>query len=184
MQRHVELLRQAIEIIRKDLVFDQQPRKAKVGWFARRRLRKGARLLEDAVLLTHDRYEPRWWLGKIHQRLGDHDKALKWFLEARRLEPEKPSVALESGNEALEVGDNELAVHEFGQFAAVPGRTQAALLHNLGVALLLTGRTAEAHGALTQSASLLADVRASRMLNAVEDVRAGRRPGPRHVREL
>ena len=177
------LFKRAISLVRPHLILDEGREVGEPGWLARRRLRKGITLLEQALAIAPFKWECRFWIGKALQRLGDRREALTWFGDALRQEPGNATVALEAANEALELGEYEVAV-AFLRPATALEPSHAALHHNLAVALLLAGRPRDALQAVDLSAGLKADARAAWLRGWIEDVLAGRRPVPHSMAEL
>jgi len=177
------LYNRALRLARRHLLIDGEPQTGHPGWLARRQLRKGVTLFEQALKIAPFKWEGRFWIGKALQRLGDHKGAMTWFMDALKAQPDNPTIAMEAANEAAELGEFELGVGLLRP-AAVQQPRNAALRHNLAIHQLLAGRPKEAFESLEHAARL--EVRAStgRFMSYVEAVLAGRVPCPKTLVEV
>jgi Flp pilus assembly protein TadD len=108
---------------------------------------------------------------------------MTWFTEALRQDPENPTIAKETANAALELGQFELGVALLRP--ATLQRPEDPVLHyDLAVQLLLSGHPNEAYSSLEVAARLEAHRDTARLMNYVEKVLTGRKPCPRSVHEL
>jgi tetratricopeptide (TPR) repeat protein len=183
IERHNALYRRAYSLIRPHIFIDGESRSARPGWFARRRLRKGIALFHRALRINPNSWQSRFWVAKALQRLGDHRESMSWFSDALRLDEANGRVANEAAVEALQVGDSKLAL-ALVRPAAQLNPDDAALQHNLGLALLLCGRVAEAHQAFTRAAAHQSDRTAARLVALTELVLRGERPCPRTLTDV
>jgi len=122
-----------------------------------------------------------WALGKIYQRLGDHERSYQWFLRARSLNPDQPDVAREAGLAAMDAGRVEEAL-ELCLAAVHLSPDDLGLRCNLALAYLLAGDDSNA----LECASIAAngdpgDDISQNVLAFVRDVRDGRKPRPRKL---
>ncbi len=154
------------------------------GWFAKRRLTKAIACFEAALAIHPEGWPSLWALGKIHQRLGRNDEALRCFARAHELKPDHPDVAREAGITAADLGDGSAAVKFLeAAMAASPG--DGGLPSNLALAHLLCGDVAAARAAVARAAVLLPDDPiVHKVERVVEDVATGRRPRPKTLAEL
>lgn len=125
-----------------------------------------------------------WQLGKIYQRLGQHDEASLWFDRAFEVNPTQPDVAREAGLAALEAGRyRDGACLFLVAIQSSPG--DGGLRANLALAYLLDSRREdalrEAELAAKQDPS---DAVSANVLRLVRNVQAGRRPQPRSAADL
>ena len=125
-----------------------------------------------------------WQLGKIYQRLGQHDESLQWFYRAFEVNPSQPDVAREAGLAALETGHHRDGACLFIS-ALENSPRDSGLRANLALAYLLDGRLddalRESELAANQDPS---DAVSANVLRLVRDVHAGRRFQPRTVTDL
>jgi len=147
-------------------------------WFRRRRLRKALVHFTSALELFPSMWQCMMAVGKIHQRLGEHDEALAWFRRAQELAPSESAVAREAGIEALETRDVPFAEQCFR--TAIRAKPEdAGLLSNLAIAELMAGSVDDAKLARDPSDKVAAAVR-----RAVERVQSGRATVPRSMSEV
>jgi tetratricopeptide (TPR) repeat protein len=178
--RHDAVYREAWRLIRSEILLNGRglliPK-----WLARRRFRRAIGLFESALEINPSGWQSMWGLGKIHQRLGDHAKALDWFLKARLLEPDNPDVAREASICALDSGKVEQAL-ALTEAALVANPTDAGLLANRALALMMAGQLTNARTVAAQAVSRDPKDRVSKnALKLIEDVAAGRRRRPTRV---
>jgi tetratricopeptide (TPR) repeat protein len=181
--QHNALYKRAMSLIRSRIIIDGESRSATPSWFARRRLRQGIALFQEALRMNPDSWQNRFWIGKALQRLGDHNEAVTWFAEALRIEPDNAVIALEAANEALDLGQYEFAISLLRP-AAQANPSHAVLQHNLGVAFLLSQRPREAVEAFNKSAALAVDPNTARLLDIAERVSRGERACPAYMADL
>ena len=165
------------------LVHDTGPT-APPGWLARRRLRRAARCFEHALAISPRGWQSLWALGKIHQRPDDSREALRCFGRAFDISPDQPDVAREAAAEALSVGDGRLAVRYCrAAIEAMPG--DPGLVANLALALLISGKPAEAQSAISEATQRAPqDPISAAVARAVDDVVQNRRPRPRTLADV
>ena len=183
IQSHNALYRRAYSLIRPHIFIGGESRSARPGWFARRSLKKGIALFQCALGINPNSWQSRFWIAKALQRLGEHQESMSWFADALRLDEANEGIAKEAGVEALEVGDYKLAL-AIVRPAAERNPDDAALQHNLGLALLLCGRVAEAHQAFNRAAAHHSDSVTSRLVTLTELVLRGERLCPRRLTDI
>jgi len=154
------------------------------GWFAKRRLARAIACFEAALRINPGGWPSHWALGKIHQRLGRKEEALRCFARAHELAPVQPDVAREAGITAADLGDGPGAVR-FLEAAIAASPADGGLQSNLALAHLLCGDVAAARAAVERAAALLPeDAIVCKVQGVVEDVASGRRPRPRTLEEM
>ncbi|MGH9368058.1 MAG: tetratricopeptide repeat protein [Thermoanaerobaculia bacterium] len=178
--RHDAAYKEAWRLIRNEILLDGRGLRAP-KWLIRRRLHEAIGLFETALEINPSGWQSMWGLGKIYQRLGDHEKALDWFLKARLLESSNPDVAREASISALALGKaEESLVLTEAALAANPRDT--GLLANRALALMIAGQLSDARTLAAEAVSRNPKDRASRnALRLVEDVAAGKRRRPTRV---
>lgn len=159
-------------------------RARRVGASDRAVIERAVGLLEGIVRDYPTSWPSRWFLGKARQVLGQHEAACDAFGGAFELEKANPDVAREYSVECLRLGRAEAAV-EAAVHAATVAPEDAGLRANVALAYVIAGRNDEA---LTAAIDALGrsprDVITRRLVAAVEDVIAGRRPQPRRLADL
>ena len=153
-------------------------------WFGRRRLRQAIKQFEEALQVNPCGWPSMWYLGKIHQRLGEHAEALAWFRRSHELKPDQPDVAREAGLEALEVGDFSGA-ETFFKSAIDCNPNDPGHLANLALSQVLLGdvegAARSAHEATTRNPG---DRVSKIVVRIVDKVRLGECPVPTSMKEL
>lgn len=181
--QHDQLYSEACELIKGRLVLGNDS-PDDVDAESQRRLERATALFTEVTRINPANWAALWLLGKIEQRLGDYERALMWFARAHRVHPRHPDVAREAAIAAMELGLAERAI-PYCERAIESKPDDPGLRANLGLALLLSGRPAEARGVLDD---VLArdpeDAITHRLLAVVDDVLAGTRTCPSHVREI
>jgi Flp pilus assembly protein TadD len=118
-------------------------------------------------------------LGKIYQRLGDHEVTLRWFATAFAMTPDHPDVAREAGIAAMELGRAAEAL-EFCLAAVANRPDDAGLVCNLALAYCLAGNDSDALRCAIQAAERdPADVVTLSVRDFVTQVASGRRKRPK-----
>jgi hypothetical protein len=150
----------------------------------RGRLTRAISLLEQVVEINPGNWAAMWVVGKAYQRLEDHKTAVCWFTRAHRLNPDQPDVAREASISAMEEGRPEEAI-AFCERALEASPDDAGLHSNLALALLFSNRPVEAKAVAAASlARDPSDTITKRIVSVIDDVIAGKRPCPRHSRDI
>jgi Flp pilus assembly protein TadD len=151
------------------------------GWWTRRKLRKAVRCFQQALEINTDGWSSMWALGKIYQRLGEHEMSLHWFSQAQKVNPAQPDVAREAGLAALDCGDSSLAV-QLCRSAVDNNPNDIGLISNLALAYMLHGNDPDAVACASRAVSLdSADEVSRNVLKCVQDVLDGRKTRPRRL---
>ncbi|HEV8581100.1 MAG TPA: tetratricopeptide repeat protein [Thermoanaerobaculia bacterium] len=100
--RHDRHCQKGWSLIEDLVILDSKPH-GWLSWFGKRRLRKAIRHFQAALEINPTGWQSMCALGKIHQRLGEHRKALEWFVQAQKIDPSQSFLAMEAGYEALEL---------------------------------------------------------------------------------
>jgi tetratricopeptide (TPR) repeat protein len=149
-----------------------------LGFFEKRRLKKGMALLEQVLAAIPDQWSACWLLGMSHRALAENDRALDHFRRAYTLNPEHPDVGREYAGQCFYVGAAEEGVR-ISREIHVRFPNDVGLQSNLALALLIGGDLAEAQ-AVAEAAHMRdrADPITMHLLNLIREVRAGRKPRP------
>ena len=174
--RHDRLYKQASNLI-EGLILYHNEEPAPLDDAGRKRLHEAALLFGEVLNIDPQNWPALWLLGKIHQRLADHNTALQYFnfIRAHEINPAHPDVTREASIAAMDSGNPEAV--GLAQAAVAINPTNAGLRANLALALLFSQRPAEAL-AVAETA-----LRAS-IVAEIQEVLAGQRACPRHIREL
>jgi tetratricopeptide (TPR) repeat protein len=151
---------------------------------ARRRLHEAVPLFEEVVRLNPGNWPAMWLLGKVCQRLEELEGALQWFARAHHVNPGQPDVAREAAIAAMDLGRPEEAL-PFCERAVEVSPDDAGLRANLALALLFSDKPEEAREVAADALQRdPKDEITGNLLRIIDEVLAGTRPCPRHVRDV
>lgn len=149
-----------------------------------RQLRDGIDLFDRVVQLNTTNWAAMWLVGKAYQRLNEFESALKWFSRGHNVNPLHPDVAREAAIAAMELGRPTEAIG-FCEKAIASKPQDPGLRANLALATLFSGDAKKAASvadeALRQDPS---DKITRRIAELCEEVLAGKRSCPRHIRDI
>jgi hypothetical protein len=181
--RHDDLYNHACALVKGlILIHGQTPKE--LDQDDRRRLMEAIALFSEVVRINPGNWAAMWLLGKVYQRLSDYEQGLQWFSRAHRVNPDNPDIAREAAIAAMEVGRPEEAV-PFCERAIETKPDDPGLRANLAVALLFSGKPAEARKAADEALQRdPMDKITSGIVRIIDQVVAGKRPCPHHMRDL
>lgn len=180
VERYDALIDQATPIAERYIYIEGRPH-------ARRNegeIRRAIALYDEALAIYPGRYSVWWMRGKLFQALHEDREAFISFQRAYALEPNSQQVINEMTIHAMELGEFEFT------FAAVQhGLTlfpnDLPLRARLALVQLLRGYPVEAIAAADRALELAPNDSISRSIRRLaEEVRDGRRPQPRSMRDL
>jgi tetratricopeptide (TPR) repeat protein len=175
---------EGVRLIEREIIMHGGGPHGSPGWLAQRKLKKAIDFFEEALRINSEAWQAMWLLGKIHQRLGNDQLELSWFRRAQRLAPTEPDVCREAGRAAMNAGRAEEAIG-FCRSAIEASPDDPGLKANLALALVLAGKHDEAQNAAREVATANPQDEVSRLvLQVIGDIRAGKLPQPRTLREL
>jgi len=148
------------------------------------KLRRAAYLFQQALDIHCDNESAMFMIGKIYQRLDEDIEALTWFVRAFRVNGTNADAAREAGIAATDLGDAPLAV-EMCQAAVALDPQEPGLIANLALAYLIAGDL-DLAAAAAQHRLLRApkDAISHEVARVISEVRTGRRPQPKSMRDL
>jgi tetratricopeptide (TPR) repeat protein len=151
---------------------------------ARRRLGEAADLLRQGTE-RDSRSFPAWWLlGKVYQRLGEHEQAHHAFGRALEANPKQVDGCREYVHSCLEVGRVDAAL-PVAERACSLKPDDLGLRANLALVLLFAGKMVEASEMVEEVLRADPDDAITAALaKVIAAVRDGRRPRPRTLAEL
>jgi Tetratricopeptide repeat len=155
--------------------------KKPLGYFERRRLKKGLALLEQVVTEIPDSWSSLWLRGMGLRALGDHPAALEDLRRAYTIRPDHPDVGREYAGQCFIVGAADEGVRISRQVhARFPD--DVGLHSNLALALLIGGDLGEAE-TVAEAAHQRepSDPVTRNLLQYIRDVRAGHRQRPKRL---
>jgi tetratricopeptide (TPR) repeat protein len=181
--RHDELYQQGCRLIEGLIILNNQA-PGPLDPPQRKRLEEAISLFVEVVGINPQNWAVMWLLGKVYQRLGEYEHGLAWFSRAHRVHPDQPDVAREASIAAMDLGRPEEAI-PFCERAIAANPEDPGLRANLAVALLFSGKPAEARAVAQEAlARDPADAITAQIVRITEQVLAGTRPCPHHMRDL
>jgi tetratricopeptide (TPR) repeat protein len=151
----------------------------------------GRRRLQNGVdcLLRHQRASPDswpalWLAGKALQALGDNEGAVRELARAFAIKPDHADVGREYVSVLLDLG-RAAEAEPIARAACAARPSDAGLVANLALTLLLAGKPDEAAAAVERALTMDPnDKITAEVARIINDVRTGRRPAPRSLQEL
>lgn len=184
VERHDALFGRAAGLAGPHLLVQERRPSGSPGYFVRRKLSKAATLLEEVLALNPTNLPAHALLGKIAQRFGDVEEALRRFTDALVVAPSERLSAMEAGAAAIRLGRFDEGIRLM-ELPALIHPTTAGLRQNLGVCYLLCGRVEDALRELASASSLLPDdAPLARMHALARAVHTGRQRCPRTLPAL
>jgi len=165
------------------IILDGTPPR-KLGYFQKRALRKSIQLLEEALKIYADSWQSMFFIGKATQALGDLEGALSWFIKVQAYEPDNPSIALEAGLCAGQLGKPELSV-KLMEGCANAHPEDASLQCNIGLSYLMNNQISDARRAFANALSAEPNNQTNaNLLRLTDAVAEGRIPCPKSENEI
>lgn len=181
---HDRLYSEAIELSQNEILLHGDFGRPAPGWWVRRKLRRAISLLERALLIHPANAAAMFVVGKIHQRLGDHDLALTWLERAHRASPDQPDMAREAAIAAMDLGRQETAV-ALAEVATRIAPNDPGHIANLALAYLLANRVPDALSTIQLAIDRdCTDDISIRLLGIIEHFAAGRETPPSNSKAL
>ena len=143
IKKHNRAFAEAMRLINGEILLDEHHLNSNCKKSVRLRLEEAKRLLERTLEINPENWSAMWFLGKIHQRLGDNSAAFNWFCEAHDINPSQADVAREASICAMSLGRSEEAIH-YASDAVQSQPDNNGLLANLALAFLLAGNVNDA----------------------------------------
>ena len=148
------------------------------GFFEKRRLLKGVRLLEQAAVVEPPYGAASLFAAKVYERLGRNKESLRWMRKAQSVAPDNMIVALELGGVLSKLGLHTEAVAVLTE-AAKQNPHDPRVHSNLGVSLLLSGDAKASVAAFSTLVALEPNQQTNiRLLNLAVAVHEGRESQP------
>lgn len=136
-------IKEAMQIVGNEIIIHGHPRPSEATLSVRSQLDHALRLFSRVIELNPSNWSAMWFVGKIHQRFGDHSVALEWFARAHTLNPGQVDVLREASLCAMELGRSKEAV-PYASAALSLRPSDTGLQANLALALLLANRLDDA----------------------------------------
>lgn len=156
----------------------------KIGAKESSELKRGMELLDRVLELNPRNWSAMWIRGKVYQRLAEFNRAFEWFERADQANPGHADVLREASIAAMEMGEPAKAI-PFCQRAIEAKPEDPGLRANLALALLFSGSAQEALDAASEASTRDPGDKITRRIVALcKSVISGKRPCPRHQREI
>ena len=182
--RHNALVRKGWALVEGRLILQGKEPKGPPSWFSRLQLNRAIWCFDKALTINPEGWSSMWALGKIYQRLGDQESALRWLLRAHTIHPDQLDVAREASLAALDLGRREQALklceHAVKLMPQDPG-----LVCNLALAHCLAGNDGEAIRHVNEAALRdPSDPVTAIVKHFITQVAAGELKRPKDLREV
>jgi Flp pilus assembly protein TadD len=182
-ERHNALTKQAWALTEGELLIEPVAVRP-ANWFAKRKLTKALGLFEKALEINPDGWSSLWAMGKIYQRLEEHDQALLCFGKAFQINPQQKDVAREAGLAALDVGNGAEALY-FCQTAVELMPDDPGLVANLAWAYVISGNVTQAQTTIRRAVEADPEDEISKAIERViGEIASGKRPMPKTLVEI
>jgi len=143
LTEHNLVFQEALTIVKEEIPLQGRVKMPRPDLMMTHKLRHSIALFEQALKINPHNWSAMWFIGKVHQRLGESQKALAWFERAYDINPSQPDISREASLCAMETGLHSKAIF-FANCAAEVEPTNAGLQANLALAYLLSGRLPDA----------------------------------------
>jgi len=175
-ERLTDLNKQAGELVSPYIL----SRKA-LGFFDKRRLRKGIDLLSQILGVVPDHWSSLWLLGMTFRAMGEQEKAIDALRRAYAANVANPDVGREYAGQCFILGEREEGVRvSRALHARFPD--DIGLHSNLALALLIGGDLEEALSVVRAAHDRdPSDAITSSLLRGIADVMAGKKPRPKKL---
>ncbi|MBN4055203.1 tetratricopeptide repeat protein [bacterium AH-315-K03] len=177
-EKYMELFTEAGNLAGDLIRLDGQPA-PKLGFFQKRKLKKAARLYEQATHEAPENGAPHLMLGKVQERLGEHEKYLASLQKAWLLETGNLILIIE-----LSGAYGFLNKHQEAISVLLEGRKhypdEPRILFNLGISFLLTNQANGAIEVFEKMVVIEPDYEMNqKMLEYAKKVASGEAPSPK-----
>lgn len=151
---------------------------------ARDDLIRGISLLQEVIKIKPDNWAAYWVMGKAYQALNQSENACDAFGRSFAIQKDNPDVAREYMFECLNLGRTAEAI-DAARHGVELSPDDAGLVANLALAYLVGGQIDEAVTAVDKSLKIAPDDKITLDLRTIiHEVRDGKRPQPKSLREL
>lgn len=173
---HNEIYKAASDLIQ--LYVGHQLDHAPLGSSARKQLQRGCEMLWRVLQFNPGNWTALWFLGIAHKCLRELEPAYSDFHRAYALDKANPNVGRELVGICIALGRGEEAVH-ISREVLEKEPTNAGLISNYALALLIAGNVAEAEAAVESSLRLEpGDQITQGLAKLIASVRTGRAARP------
>jgi len=152
-EKHKRLFEEACALVKGELHLDGHAIPGPPDFRTKLKLRRAAALFEQVLKINPENGPATFHLARIRLRFGDKEGCLGYLLRAQALLPQSPGVARESIMVAMQLGQLDRAL-QIAKDAVTRIPEDGGLFVNFGLALLTSGRAAEAEAAFRKAADL------------------------------
>jgi tetratricopeptide (TPR) repeat protein len=182
IETHNNLYQKAWDCLKGNIILDDVPHSS-LGFFARRRVRSGIKLFEQALQINPSNWQAMFGIAKAYQGLDKLEEALSWFHRAFAIDTTNQSLAKEVGGTAGRLSRHTEAIAAMERIDAA--NRDASLHSNLGLSYLMTGRVEDAEQSFRRAVEAEPSHDTTRkLLKLAEDVGAKRCACPRTESEI
>ena len=147
IEEHNRIYREAAHLAQGEIILQERRAAVSVDRSTRTNLERALKLFARVLEIHPENWSAMWFLGKIHQRLGNYPAALTWFVGAHGISPSQHGVTREASICAMHIGRSQDAFrYALAALQAQP--SNFGLQANLALALLLANRLDEAKSAI------------------------------------
>lgn len=176
-EQQVEEFNAAYDLARKKmkgLVILENYRPGKMNFFEKFRAKSAIKMFEKALKIHPEHWPSLFFVGKLYQRMGLHEKSLFHFESALSLEHENHSLPQEAALAAMHLHQIDKAIaYSAEALKRKPG--DYALLGNHSMNLLIAGLDNEAFEAINSALTIMPDDEINlRILQKVTGVISGK----------
>jgi len=150
IEEHNRIIEEAIRLIRGEVLIHGYQYPVSLHQSVRLKLERALSLFARALELNPENWSTMWFVGKVHQRLGDYSTGFKWLSRAHGINPSQADVAREASICAMYLGRSEEAI-SYARSALQSQPSNNGLQANLALAFLLAGRLDEARAAIDKA---------------------------------
>jgi hypothetical protein len=169
---HDQIYKTACDLIQP--YFEHQLEHPPLESSAQEQLRRGIEMLSRVLLLNPGNWTALWLRGMAHKCLRERDDAYHDFQRAYALEKTNPNVGRELAGICIALGRGEEAVR-ISREVLERESTDAGLISNYALALLIAGNVSEAEAVVEKSLKLdAADRSTQHLAKFIASVRSGR----------
>lgn len=155
-----------------------------IGFFEKLRANKAIKYFEQALSLYPEHFQSLFFLGKLYQRLGDYEKALRCLDTALKLELVNHNIPQEASLVAMHLNQIDKAI-EYSKEALRRKPNDFVLLGNYAMNLLIAGLDNEAKETIDKAITINpSDQINQRIKSKIESVIAGEIKRPTFVDSL
>jgi len=173
---HDQMYKAACDLIQP--YFEHQLEHHPLGSYAREQLRRGSDMLSRVLFVNPGNWTALWLRGMAHKCLRERDDAYRDFQRAYALEKTDPNVGRELAGICIALGRGEEAVR-ISREVLEKEPTDAGLISNYALALLIAGDVSEAEAVAEKSLKLdPADRSTQHLAKFIASVRSGRAARP------